>query len=131
MKLKNLPGSTLFSCICIPALLIFPLSCNATAQLATAINMQAIAVMNQQEADGVREEATEKASKPEAVNDQAAEDEKRKKYCATARKNLELLRSNTEGRAFTTENGEIVKYSPDQLQKMIEESEAAEKANCD
>ena len=135
MKLKNLPGSTLFSCICIPALLIFPLSCNATAQLATAINMQAIAVINQQEADGAQEEATKEAtkeaSKPETVKDQAAEDEKRKKYCATARKNLELLRSNTEGRAFTTENGEIVKYSPDQLQKMIKESEAAEKANCD
>ena len=131
MKLKNLPGSTLFSCICIPALLIFPLSCNATAQLATAINMQAIAVMNQQTAEAEQGEMKTEEGKPAEVKDQTAEDEKRKKYSATARKNLELLRSNTEGRAFTTENGEIVKYSPDQLQKMIKESEAAEKANCD
>ena len=131
MKTNKLSNSTLLSYICVPVLLVVSITSNATMQVATTSSMQAIAVINQQEADGAAEEATEEASEPEVVKDQAAEDEKRKKYCATARKNLELLRSNTEGRAFTTEDGSIVKYTPDQLQKMIKESEAAEKANCD
>ena len=131
MKTNKLSHRVLLSYICVPVLLVVSITSNATMQVATTSSMQAIAVMNQQEADSAQEETTEEASKPDAVKDQAAVDEKRKKYCATARKNLELLRSNTEGRAFTTENGEIVKYTPDQLQKMIEESEAAEKANCD
>jgi hypothetical protein len=131
MKTNKLSHRALLSYICLPVLLVVSISSSAAVQVASASSMQAIAVMNQQEADGAQEEATEEASKPTEVKDQAAEDEKRKKYCATARKNLELLRSNTEGRAFTTEDGSIVKYTPDQLQKMIKESEAAEKANCD
>lgn len=131
MKTNKLSHRALLSYICLPVLLVVSISSSAAVQVASASSMQAIAVINQQEADSAQEEATEEASKPTEVKDQAAEDEKRKKYCATARKNLELLRSNTEGRAFTTEDGKIVKYTPDQLQKMIKESEAAEKANCD
>ena len=131
MKTNKLSHRALLSYICLPVLLVVSISSSAAVQVASASSMQAIAVINQQEADSAQEEATEEASKPTEVKDQAAEDEKRKKYCATARKNLELLRSNTEGRAFTTEDGSIVKYTPDQLQKMIKESEAAEKANCD
>lgn len=87
--------------------------------------------MNQQAADSEQEEVEAESSKPAAVKDQAVEDEKRKKYCATARKNLDLLRANMDEPTFTTEDGKIVRYTPDQLKKMIQESEAAEKANCD
>ncbi len=131
MKTNKLSHRALLSYICLPVLLVVSISSSAAVQVAAAINMQAIAVMNQQTAEAEQGEMKTEGSKPTEVKDQAAEDEKRKKYCATARKNLELLRSNTEGRAFTTEDGKIVKYTPDQLQKMIKESEAAEKANCD
>jgi len=131
MKIKTITGSSLISILCLPALLVASVSASATTLQATATSMQAITVMNQQTADTKQAEQAAKDSKPKEAKDQAAIDEDRKKYCATARKNLELLRSNMEGRAFTTEDGKIVKYTPDQLQKMIKESEAAEKANCD
>ena len=131
MKIKTITGISLISTLCLPALLAASLCANATILQTTAANMQSIAVMNQQTADAKQGEAEAKDSKPKEAKDQAAIDEERKKYCATARKNLELLRSNMEGRAFTTEDGKIVKYSPDQLQKKIKESENAEKANCD
>jgi len=131
MKIKTITGSSLISTLCLPALLVASLSASATILQTTAASMQAITVMNQQTADTKQAEQEAKDSKPKEAKDQAAIDEERKKYCATARKNLELLRSNMEGRTFTTEDGKIVKYSPDQLQKMIKESEAAEKANCD
>ena len=131
MKIKTITGSSLISILCLPALLVASVSASATTLQATATSMQAITVMNQQAADAKQAEQAAKDSKPKEAKDQAAIDEERKKYCATARKNLELLRSNMEGRAFTTEDGKIVKYTPDQLQKMIKESEAAEKANCD
>ena len=131
MKIKTITGSSLISTLCLPALLVASLSASATTLQTTATSMQAITVMNQQTADAKQAELEAKDSKPKEAKDQAAIDEERKKYCATARKNLELLRSNMEGRTFTTEDGKIVKYSPDQLQKMIKESENAEKANCD
>lgn len=130
MKIKNLSGSSLFSYLCIPALLIASLSSSAGSLTATS-SMQAIAIINQQTADSEPNDVKAEESKPTEVKDQAAEDEKRKKYCATARKNLELLRANTNDPTFTTEKGSIVRYTPDQLKKMIKESEAAEKANCD
>ena len=131
MKIKTITGSSLISTLCLPALLVASISTSASILQTTAASMQAITVMNQQTADTKQAEQEAKDSKPKEAKDQAAIDEERKKYCATARKNLELLRSNMEGRTFTTEDGKIVKYSPDQLQKMIKESEAAEKANCD
>ena len=131
MKTKHIDRSSLIRTLCIPALLVASLSAGATTLQTTATSMLAITVMNQQTADTKQEELEVKDSKPKKAKDQVAIDEERKKYCATARKNLELLRSNTEGRAFTTEDGKIVKYTPDQLQKMIKDSEAAEKANCD
>ena len=131
MKFKTITGSSLISTLCLPALLVASLSAGATTLQTTAASMQAITVMNQQTADTKQAEQEAKDSKPKEAKDQAAIDEERKKYCATARKNLELLKSNMEGRAFTTEDGEIVKYTPDQLQKKIKESENAEKANCD
>jgi len=131
MKIKTITGISLISTLCLPALLVASLSAGASTLQTTATSMQAITVMNQQTADTKQAEQEAKDSKPKEAKDQAAIDEERKKYCATARKNLELLRSNMEGRAFTTEDGKIVKYTPDQLQKMIKESENAEKANCD
>jgi len=130
MKIKNITIWSLLSYLCIPALLGAPVSASAATLQTTPTGIQFISVMNQQTEDEAGDEKTEN-SKPAAHKDQAAEDEKRKKYCATARKNLELLRSNMEERTFTTEEGKIVKYTPYQLKKMIEESEAAEKANCD
>ena len=131
MKTNNFSHRALLSYICLPVLLAVSIPSSASTQLLTASSMQTIAVINQQEADGAQEEATEEAKKPAAEKDQAAEDEKRKKYCATARKNLELLRANISDPTFTTEEGKIVRYTPAQLQKMIKDSEAAEKANCD
>ena len=140
MKIKTIQVSGVICTLCLPALLVVSLSANATSLLATAAtSTQAITVMSQQDADTDpdldtdTEQAKQKAkdSKPKEEKDQAAIDEERKKYCATARKNLQLLRSNMEGRTFTTEDGKIVKYTPTQLQNMIKESEKAEKANCD
>ena len=138
MKIKTIQVSGVICTLCLPALLVVSLSANATSLLATAAtSTQAITVMSQQDADTDpdldAEQAKQKAkdSKPKEEKDQAAIDEERKKYCATARKNLQLLRSNMEGRTFTTEDGKIVKYTPTQLQNMIKESEKAEKANCD
>jgi len=131
MKTQNITVSSLIRNLCIPILVVVSLSASATIQLTTATGLQAIGVMNQQSANAEQGEQVAKDSTPKEEKDQAAIDEERKKYCATARKNLELLRSNMQERTFTTEDGKIVKYTPDQLQKMIKESEAAEKANCD
>ena len=157
MKTNKLSHRALLSYLCLPVLLVVSISCSASIQLATASSMQAIAVINQQDADTDldadpdldldadpdldldadpdldTEQAEQKANdnQPKEEKDQAAIDEERKKYCATARKNLELLRANLNDPTFTTEEGNIVRYTPAELQKMIKESEAAEKANCD
>ena len=130
MKTNNFSHSSLLSYIYIPVFLAVSFTSSAPYR-SDCSSMPAIAIINQQEADTEQEEATTEASKPVVVKDQAAEDEKREKYCATARKNLELLRANIGDPTFTTEEGKIVRYTPAELQKMIKESEAAEKANCD
>ena len=66
MKTNNFSHRALLSYICLPVLLAVSIPSSASIQLLTGSSMQTIAVINQQEADGEQEEATEEAKKPAA-----------------------------------------------------------------
>jgi len=66
--------------------------------------------------------------------DNAQETEKkesRKELCDKAQKNLELLKDKSGSRTFKTNQGEIVRYSPDEIKQMIKDNESLAEDNCE
>lgn len=59
------------------------------------------------------------------------EEVERKKQCAMASKNLDILKKSQGVKTFRTSEGEIVRYSPDKIKQMIEDNEIVEKENCE
>lgn len=59
------------------------------------------------------------------------EEVERKKQCAMASKNLDILKTSQGVKTFRTSEGEIVRYSPDKIKQMIEDNEIVEKENCE
>lgn len=60
-----------------------------------------------------------------------AEEAERKKQCAKARKNLDILKGSQGTKTFRTSAGEIVRYTPDQMKQMIQDNESVVKDNCE
>jgi len=60
-----------------------------------------------------------------------AEEVERKKQCAMASKNLDILKTSQGVKTFRTSEGEIVRYSPDKIKQMIQDNETVVKESCE
>ena len=126
--------STFIHSICVVALLAISLPAGATSALETNTDRAPNLAMNQQ-AEQSNQAGKDKA---EATDTSLAEEQKkeadeaeRKKQCAKARKNLDILKASQGTKTFRTSEGEIVRYSPDQIKQMIQDNEAVVKDNCE
>jgi len=113
------------------ALLVAPLSASAYTHVPAIFGLQAGAGISLQAADTDRGAAENENENSEGTKKNSADVEKQKKQCDMARKNLALLRADKGGRSFKTTEGTLVRYSPDQMKQMIEDSEIAEKESCE
>ena len=126
--------STFIHSTCIVALLTITLPASATSVLATNTDRAPNLAMNQQaeksnQGDKDKAGATDTNLADEQKKE--AEEAERKKQCAKARKNLDILKGSQGTKTFRTSEGEIVRYTPDQIKKMIQDNESVVKDNCE
>lgn len=119
---------------CFVTLLAISLPASATSLLETntdrapdpAMNLQA-EESNQGGKD--KAEATDTGIADEQKKE--AEEVERKKQCAMASKNLDILKTSQGVKTFRTNEGEIVRYSPDKIKQMIQDNETVVKESCE
>jgi hypothetical protein len=61
----------------------------------------------------------------------ALDEELRKEYCETGRKNLKVLEEAEPGQVFLTAEKELIKLNQEQREEKIKEAKAVIKAYCD
>jgi len=126
--------STFIRSTCVVTLLAISLPVSATSVLETNIDRAPNLAMNQQaetshQGDKDKAEATDTSLADEQKKE--AEEAERKKQCAKARKNLDILRTSQGTKTFRTSEGEVVRYTADQIKQMIQDNEAVVKDNCE
>ena len=126
--------STFIHSTCIVALLTITLPASATSVLATNTDRAPNLAMNQQaekSSQGDKDKAGATDTNLADEQKKEAEEAERKKQCAKARKNLDILKGSQGTKTFRTSEGEIVRYTPDQIKKMIQDNESVVKDNCE
>ena len=126
--------STFIHSACIVALLAITLPASATSVLATNTDRAPNLAMNQQaekSSQGDKDKAGATDTNLADEQKKEAEEAERKKQCAKARKNLDILKGSQGTKTFRTSEGEIVRYTPDQIKQIIQDNEAVVKDNCE
>ena len=127
--------STFIHSTCVVTLLAISLpASSATSALETNTDRAPNLAMNQQaeksnQGDNDKAEATDTSLADEQKKE--AEEAERKKQCAKARKNLDILKASQGTKTFRTSEGDIVRYTPDQIKQMIKDNETVVKDNCE
>lgn len=92
------------------------------------------AVMNHQAEESNQGGKDKVVAKDTSIADEQkkeGEEVERKKQCAMASKNLDILKKSQGVKTFRTSEGKIVRYSPDKIKQMIQDNEAVVKENCE